>query len=360
MKVDSLRAERLRSHLLSAPASDVVTAAEHLLATQAQEFWGGRWALAARTRPGRGGRRVTIRDVDAAFDRGELVRSWTMRGTIHILPARDLAWVLSLTGERQTRQGAATHRREGIDDDVVARAETAARTALRGGNRLTRRELFDVFELAGVDTSGQRGYHVLTRLSMRPVIVQGPVVPREGGPTHEQYFVLAEEWIGESAAPPDPLAEFFVRFVTAHGPAGVRDFAWWTSLPLGDARQAAEAAADRLVEVDEGLYVAPDRPRRSASAPSVLALPPFEEYYISYADRTVACAPAFASVIGPSMNGIVRPILVADGAIVGVWKHSVAVGRHTDSPVPELLAPGTATDTEIADALERYRAFVTA
>ncbi len=70
-----------------------------MLATQAQEFWGGRWALAARTRG-----EPTVRDVDAAFDRGEIVRSWTMRGTIHVIPARDLAWVLSVTGERQFRQ----------------------------------------------------------------------------------------------------------------------------------------------------------------------------------------------------------------------------------------------------------------
>ena len=56
-------ATRLRSHLLSAPAPTVAEAASHMLATQAQEFWGGRWALAARTRG-----RTTIRDVDAAFE----------------------------------------------------------------------------------------------------------------------------------------------------------------------------------------------------------------------------------------------------------------------------------------------------
>jgi len=360
MDAATVRAERLRSHRLTAPAPTVVAAAEHMLATQAQEFWGGRWAIAARTRPSRSGHAPTLRDVDAAFDRGDLVRSWTMRGTIHVIPPRDLGWVLSLTGERQVRQGAAIHRREGIDDDEVVRAERLARAALAGGNRLTRKELFDVFEAGGVDTSGQRGYHLLTRLSMKLVLVQGPVVPREGTPTREQYFVLVDEWITDPAAPSDPLAEFFVRFVASHGPAGVRDFAWWSGLPLGDARRAADAAADRLVEVDEGRYVAVDRPRRSPAAPPVVALPPFEEYYLSYADRTVACAPAFAGVIGPSMNGIVRPILVAHGEIVGVWKHSVAVGRHADDPVPELLAPGIATAQEIGDALDRYRRFITA
>ena len=88
-------------------------------------------------------------------------------------------------------------------------------------------------------------------------------------------------------------------------------------------------------------------------------MPPFEEYYLSYADRTVPCAPEFLAHVGPSLNGIVRPILVARGEVVGVWTHSVAVGRHADAPVPELFAPGAATDAEIGAALDRYRAFIT-
>ncbi|MHC2999574.1 DNA glycosylase AlkZ-like family protein [Microbacterium sp. HJ5] len=357
--VATLRHERLRSHRLSAPAPTVLGAATHMLATQAQEFWGGRWAIAARTRG-----RTTVRDVDAAFDRGEIVRSWTQRGTIHLIPARDLAWVLGITGERQARQAAAVRRAEAIDDDEIARAERLARAALRGGNRLARKELFDVFEAGGVSTARQRGYHLLVALSLRTVVCQGPVVPRESGPTREQFLVLHDEWVTDAAAPADPLAELFFRYISSHGPAGARDFAWWTGLPLGVSRAAAERASDRLVVVDdlpEPLYAAAgERPRRSATAPDVVALPPFEEYYLSYVDRSVPCAPEFLKAIGPSMNGIVRPIIVARGEAIGVWTHSIAVGRHADTPVPELFTPGAATDAEVAAALDRYRDFITA
>ena len=359
MDVATVRHERLRAHRLSAPAATVAEAAAHMLATQSQEFWGGRWALAARTRG-----RATVRDVDAAFDRGEIVRTWTQRGTIHTLPAGDLAWVLSLTGERQRRQAAAVHRAEGIDDDELARAERLARTALGGGGRLTRKELFEVFEGGGVSTARQRGYHLLVALSLRTTICQGPVVPRPGGPTREQYLVLTEEWVTDAASPPDPLAELFYRYIASHGPAGARDFAWWTGLPLGVSRTAAVSAADRLVQVadhPEPQYVAAGSAlRRLPSAPEVIALPPFEEYYLSYVDRTVPCAPEFLAAIGPSMNGIVRPIIVARGEVVGVWTHSVAVGRHADAPIPELFTPAAATDEEVAAALDRYRDFITA
>ncbi|MFE7844053.1 winged helix DNA-binding domain-containing protein [Microbacterium sp. NPDC057407] len=357
MDAATVRRDRLRSHRLSAPAGSVADAAAHMLATQGQEFWGGRWALAARTEGA-----VTVRDVDAAFDRGEIVRSWTMRGTIHVIPARDLAWVLGVTGERQARQAAGVRRAESIDEAELARAERLAGAALAGGNRLTRKELFAVFEGGGVSTARQRGYHLLVALSLRGVVCQGPVVPREGGPTREQYVVRFDEWVTEGASPADPLAEFFVRYIDGHGPAGPRDFAWWSGLPVGMAREAAAAASDRLTLVaDEPepqyvtVSVAP-----SAAAPEVVALPPFEEYYLSYADRTVPCAPEFLRAIGPSMNGIVRPIIVARGEVIGVWTHSVAVGRHADDPIPELFRADAATDAEVAAALDRYRAFITA
>ncbi|KRB38716.1 winged helix DNA-binding domain-containing protein [Microbacterium sp. Root180] len=358
MDAATVRRERLRSHRLSAPAATVAQAASHMLATQGQEFWGGRWAIAARTRG-----RTTVRDVDASFDRGEIVRSWTMRGTIHVIPARDLAWVLSITGERQARQAAAVRRAEAIDEAELSRAEALTRAALAGGNRLTRKELFAVLEAGGVSTAHQRGYHLLVALSLRVVVCQGPVVPRDAGPTREQYIVLADEWVTDAASPADPLAEFFVRYVASHGPAGARDFAWWSGLPLGVSRAAAEQASERLTIVGdepEPQYVVAPAPRRSPAAPDVVALPPFEEYYLSYVDRTVPCAPEFLRAIGPSMNGIVRPIIVARGEAIGVWTHSLAVGRHADDPIPELFTEGAASAEEVAAALDRYRDFITA
>jgi hypothetical protein len=349
---------RLRAHRLSAPAATVVDAARHMLAVQSQEFTGGRWALAARTRGA-----ARMRDVDAAFERGDLVRSWTMRGTIHTVPAGELAWMLSVTGERQRRQAAAIHRGAGIDDDQARRAEVLARAALQGGERLERAELFAALEAGGLSTAGQRGYHLLTILAVRGVVCLGPVVPRAGAPTRDQYVVLAEDWIGRAESPPDPAAEFFARFVEGHGPASARDFAWWAGLPLGVARAAAVAASPRLVPIEDGAdprYVAPASPRRSALAPTVIALPAFEEYYLSYADRSLVCAPEFLAAVGPSKNGIVRPILLASGRVVGVWAHSLAVGRHEAAPVPELFDTTAATADEVANALERYRAFVTA
>lgn len=355
MDPHDLRAARLRSHRLTAPARSVADAARHMLAVQAQEFWAGRWALAARATG-----EPTLRAVDRLFNRGTLVRGWTQRGTLHIVPAEDLAWMLSVTGERQLHMAAPRYRELGLGVEELATAERAIRAALSGGNGLTRVELFDVLQKVGIEPSGQRGVFAVQNLALRGIICQGPVVPRSGGVSREQLFVLAEEHIPASAAPGDPTAEMFVRYIVGHGPATAEDFAWWAGVTLGVARAAAAVSADdeRIRQVDDGVFVARSMPRRNASAASVVALGAFEEYYISYTDRTVACPPALMAAIGPRKNGMVRPIILSDGVVVGTWRHSTAVGRHRDDPIPELLTAAGADDADVVAALDRYAAFI--
>lgn len=356
MHITRPREGRLRAHRLIAPAASLVEAAAHMTALQAQEFWGGRWALAVRTRG-----TTQLGEVDAAFERGELIRAWTMRGTLHILAPRDLDWLLSITAERQTRQYGTVHRNLGIESADIARAERLVRSALAGGNRLTRAEFGAVLAAGGIDPAGMRGNHVLIALCLRRVTCLGPVVPRDGAPSRDQYVVATEDWISETAASDDPLVDLFVRYISGHGPASAADAAWWAGLPVGVMRDAADravgSATARVVEVAEGSYVAAGTaPRRHPSAPRVLALPPFEEYYLSYVDRSVPCAPEFGAAIGPTQNGIVRPVIVSDGEIVGVWSHSVAAGKHHLPPRAELFADAPASAVE--QALARFARFI--
>lgn len=345
MKTATLLAERLRSHRLTAPTPTVADAARHMLAVQSQDFTAGRWALAVRTRGS-----ARLRDVDRAFDRGELVRGWTMRGTLHTVPARDLGWVLEVTAGRQRQQAASRHRQLGIDDEMLATVVRELTPRLRGGG-LTRAEVFDVLTGAGIDPTGQRGIHLLFTLTIDGLICQGPVVER-AGITRDQRFVLVEEHIREHDRPADPLAELFVRYIDGHGPARVADFAWWSGLTLGQSREAVERAAARVEEIDDGLFAPLARPRRATGAASVHALGAFDEYYISYADRTTVCAPEHLAAVGPGKNGMVRATIVERGRVIGCWTHASAT---RDAP-PELFE--TPSDPGAVDAaLARFAVF---
>lgn len=358
--MSTLLSERLRAHRLTAPASTVVGTARHMLAVQAQDFLAGRWALGVRTT---GAPRLSR--VDAAFARGDLVRSWTMRGTLHIVPAADLRWMLSVTAERQLRQAATRHRSLGIDAEMIGLVERRLRERLADGGR-TRAQLFADIEELGIDPAGQRGVHLLCALSLHGVLVQGPVVRRPGAVSREQLFVLADAHVPEVPEPDDPLAEFFIRYVDGHGPATAADFAWWAGLPLGVAREAVERAAGRVREPEPGVFLAASAPRRARGADdtAVHALPMFDEYYISYADRGPVASASAAALIGPGKNGMVRASLIAGGRVVGAWAHSAAVGRHREDPVAELFAAAgepvaaVVAPEDVSAALRRYADFL--
>lgn len=350
MDLARVRALRLRHHRLTAPARTVADAARHLLCVQSQDLWGGRLAIAARTRGG------TASQVDAAYDRGELVRAWTQRGTLHTVPARDLRWVLAVTAQRTIAQTATRRAQLGLDDATLIRARDVIVAGLEGGRALTRAEALERWEAAGISTATGRGYHLLFHIALHGVICWGPTVRRDGFEPREQRIVLVDEWIAAHETPADPLEELFVRYIAGHGPASHEDFAWWAGITKGDARRAAASAAPRLATIEHdghALFVSAAPPRRSPGAADTHALPTFEEYYIAYADRTRVAAFDVMKAAGPGANGMVRSLLVHEGEVVGLWKPPPPTQRGAE-PTYELLRP--APEAATRDALDRAMA----
>lgn len=298
------------------------------MATQAQELWGGKFGLAVRTAGA-----PTARDVDAAFDAGEIVRTWPFRGTLHILAADDVAFALSVATDRVFRSSATRHRELGLDERDFARAELIARRVLASGG-LGRAEFFAALDADGVSPAGQRGAHILIVLAMRGVLHWGAVTSRADGSATQQRLVLNDFLPHQRDIPEDPAAELFRRYLRGHGPAVAEDFAWWSGLTLTQARAAVAAAVDDVVTDEYG--------RRSLAAPvtgvvavepsPTLLLPSFDEYYLSYKDRSVACDPSFASAVGPGANGMVHPTVIHDGRIVATWTRAGEV-RELDPAV---------------------------
>src|SRR5690606_42093883 len=77
----------------------------------------------------------------------------------------DLAWLLRLLTPRALAKAATRRANLGLDEATIERARTVAVDALAGGRRLRRDELMTVWQDGGVDTSGQRGYHLLGHLA---------------------------------------------------------------------------------------------------------------------------------------------------------------------------------------------------
>jgi len=350
-----LASQRLVDSLSSAPAETV----RHLLATQAQDFAGAKWSVGIRT-PG-----STDAAIDAALAAGDIVRSWPMRGTLHFMPPEDLGWMLSLTAARTIQSAAGRHRQLELTETELERARDIALAELAGGVVLTRDELLARFVAGGIPVDGQRGIHIVQRLSLWGVLVFGPLRAGDAGKANQQTFTLLDEWV---AAPrrlerDEALGEFALRYFTGHGPATVRDFAWWSSLTLTDARAGLAAVRDRLDELvsdDTSYFLARDAVAATSATrtgASTLALPGFDEYLLGYQDRSAALAPEHFEVIVPGKNGLFLPTIVVDGEIVGTWRRTVTAKGVSIDPQP--FAPLSSPRRRAFDAaVARYAQFL--
>lgn len=312
-------------------------------ATQAQDFLGALWSVGLRT-PG-----STAASVEAAHAAGGFVRSWPMRGTLHFVAADDLGWMLGLTGARMLQTAAGPRRQLGLTDDDFQRAEGIARARLTGGGQAARADLLAALESDGVSIDGQRGYHILGQLAQLGILV---LAGRDS-------WALLEEWV------PTPrrlerdgaLQEFAFRYFSAHGPATVRDFAWWSSLTLTEARAGLAAAREQLdaLKVDGTEYYM--RLGLEPAAPAVHLLPGFDEYLLGYTDRSAPLAGMHSTAIAPGGNGVFRPTVVIDGEVVSAWRRQRSAKRVAVTLDPFRPMPKRA-DRGLRAALDRYGRFL--
>lgn len=309
---------RLRTYAQRLAGPSERTAADAvrwLTAMQGQDLPGAVTSVALRTRSrGRS-------DVVAALDAGSVVRSWPMRGTLHLTTADDLLWLMPLLAPRAVRASAGRRAGLGLDEDQLERARDVAVSALTGGKRLRRSELFTEWDRAGIATTGQRGVHILRYLAMTGTLVFGPMAGKD------QLVVLIAEWIRphRSLERNEALRELAVRYFRSHGPATGVDLAAWAGLTATDLRTSMALARPHLTNVvvdgvehlfDESTQL---RAGSGAGGEPVLLLPGFDELVLGYRDRRAQLDPEFAERIVPGGNGFFRPTVVDRGRIVGTW-----------------------------------------
>ncbi|WP_116451202.1 winged helix DNA-binding domain-containing protein [Blastococcus litoris] len=333
---------RLAALGLVGPRAPSAAAAVHRLgAAQGQDYPGALVSVALRTES-----RLRA-DVEAALDAGEVVRSWPMRGTLHLVAAEDLPWFLDTVGVRALNGIGRRWAQLELDEVQAERAREVVLGALTGGRRATRAELLAAIDEGGVPVTGQRGYHLLWYLSQTGTLCLGPT---DGA--GEQLFVLLDEWIRTPRRldRDEALAELALRFFTGHGPATVADLVRWAGSTVRDVRAGLAAVRDRLepVTVEGTEYLmdpgTPDRLAAArAEAEGPLLLPGFDEFVLGYADRTAVVPAEFATRIVPGNNGMFRSTVVHRGQVVAVWRWAGRGAKRTVDLEPYTeLPPGVA------------------
>jgi hypothetical protein len=289
--VDVWAARAYANGLGSDRAATVSAAVERVVALQGQDVRATRLAVRARTDG------LTADDVDAAVARGDVVRTWAMRGTLHLLAAGDLRWVLRVFGPYFRDRQRPRRMRLGLTDDACARGVEQLTSFLRAP--MTRAEIVERVDLV---LAGQAAPYFLAFAALEGVICRGP--ERGSEPT----YVLLDDWVG--GGQDGLLAE---RYLRGHGPATPADLAVWSGLPLTTARRAFDEVRDLVEPVDGGFRL---RDGDHREADRVRLLGHFDAFLLGYRERAVSLQNAKAVQTG---GGFVMPVVSDSGRILGVW-----------------------------------------
>ncbi len=255
----------------------------------------------------------------AAIERRDVVRTWLMRNTIHLVPAEDVRWMTALLGPMIRRRFETVRWPQlGLTPDVLQRAAGAAPEIL-AGRALTRHELADALRERGIALGDdpQAATHVLVYLSTIGLTCRG--TDRDKDAT----FALLDDWLPGAPEGPrgdDALAELARRYFAAFSPATPSDFTTWSGLPSGT---AIALVRDELDEVDvhgrPGFRLGHVQPRRG-----LRLLAAFDNYLTGYKHRAALVSESRRAEV--YVGGLIRPAVLLDGRVVGRWQLSRTAG----------------------------------
>jgi hypothetical protein len=277
---------RMSNQFLTAPHADsVTTVMGRLLAVQAENPSQSAWAVASRTvAPGPDG-------LAGMLSSGEVVRTHVLRPTWHYVARTDIDWLLALTAPRLFKVIDVQLSGElELTPDDVEQLSTAVLDALRQTPDRTREEiagvLRDQLPALAPRVSGRTVTLVMAHLEMHRLVISGR--PREGEHTYATY----EDRVGSRVDPvlfdrDEALAQLALRYFTGHGPATVKDLAYWATLTVTDVRRGLDGVRDRLDSFDHDgrtFWHAPGDPPDRPGEPAGHLLQLLDEIYRGYQD----------------------------------------------------------------------------
>ena len=230
-----------------------------------------------------------------------VVRTWVMRGTLHMVAADDLLWLVSLLGQTRIKSNARRRAELGLTDATCERALEVLPDVLT--EPLSRADAIDRLIDSGVDVArtGQAPPHLLMYAACSGLICRGPDLERD-----EPSYVLVDQWLSADARKPamdrdTALHELAKRYLAGYGPASADDFAAWAGLPMSDAKAgfaSLEDAADHLDTAIGELVALGDRLDGADDPGAPRLLGAFDTLLLGYRSRDLFVEPEHSKGYG--------------------------------------------------------------
>jgi hypothetical protein len=349
-RLDPERLPRVRAaaQLLHRPPEirDAVEVARTICGAQAQDRYGGPLTFRSRSR------RLTAADVDRArTEERSLLRTWVMRKTIHLVASDDAGWLLPLFEPAIERWSRRRLGQLGMPPGEQDKALRAIQRMLEREGPLTPSEVAERLIGAGVELNNQTRLHIIGVAVTSGIACLGP----DRGAS--ACLVLRDDWLGK---PPrfdhgKAIAELARRYLRAFGPATDRDFARWSGLGLTEVRSGLAAIEGELAEwrVGDHTLVSLRGERKRIPRPGqVRLLGAFDTYMLGYGSREFAVPPQRLDAVNEGGGGLIRPVIVEDGRVIGIWRSARRDGRAEIElrPFDRLTQEGRASiEAEVED-----------
>ncbi len=275
---------------------------------------------------------VTRQEVRAElWQRRGLVKTYGLRGTVHLFPADELPmWLAALRAnpkpnkarrlaqlglELEQLEAIVAAIGEALDGRCLGREELGLEVACRVGSFAT--------EAVSPAFGGQwpRWLMALGEAASRGLLCFGP---NQG---NKVTFMRPDQWLGSwaEADGTEALCEVLLRYLSTYGPATPREFAQWFGMQQSRALALMQQLADELEEVEvEGHRAWLLRAEAAVAFPPVeevvRLLPHFDCYVIRChpRDRLVPVAWAKRVLTRGGIGNL--PVVVADGIVAGLWQ----------------------------------------
>lgn len=347
---------RLVAQRLTTPppgsAEDVV---RHLLGVQAENASQSAWAVATRTPTPDAG------DLADALASGRVLRTHVLRSTWHYVHRDDADWLVGLTGPRVLPLADRGLDEAGLDPADLATLGDAVVDLLAAAPDRTRTQVGEAlrerFPRLADRLTGQALMMLMLRLELDRLVCSG--APADG----EHTYATWESRVGTRTGVDDGdrdelLGQLALRYLTGHGPATVKDLAYWATLTPREARVAVEAVAGGLESFEHDgrtWWHAPGAPGRDAPAdPPAHLLQLLDETYRGYQDSRMVLD--VDRHVRPGRESAIGMVLV-DGQLVAGMRRTVRSSSVRFDVLPHRpLTPGALADVEAAAA--RYGRFL--
>ena len=321
-----VHAWRVERQLLgTSKGSSPADVARALVGVQAQVTSSAALAIALRSTRRRGKTPAVAATADALADR-TIVRSWAMRGTLHLFAAEDVPTIAAALGRRELWRRPAWLRWFGLSEVEMERVIDTIGEVLDDGVPRTRAELSvevgaRLGERAGKLLLGSWG-SALKIASDRNYLVQS------AGEGSGVRFVRASGWIPNwrQENPDEALARLVDRYLAAYGPATQKELLrWWGVAVVAMMRPAVESLGDAIRDVEVGgvraLAREADLEAIEAARPRkgfVRLLGGFDPLIVGAGLRDQLIPAAHLKRVSRTA-GWISPVVLLDGVVAGVW-----------------------------------------